>query len=223
MKKTAVLAAVLAILAMNSANLHAQIIEIGFTAEVSEVDDRYDVLGGQISVGNIMTGYYTYDSATPDSAPPEEGGDYEYYSSPYGISVNVVDLVFQTDPDNVYFLIEVLNNVVSMDNYLLRSYNNLSLPNGIIVEHISWQLDDFTATALSSDALPTTPPVLADWSDNRGITIMGYGPRPGQPGLDAEFLIGAPVTSVYIIPEPATILLFSLGTALALRKHRRQK
>jgi hypothetical protein len=42
-----------------------------------------------------------------------------------------------------------------------------------VVEHISWQLDDPTLAALSSEALPVDAPVLADWQSFFGITITG--------------------------------------------------
>jgi hypothetical protein len=46
----------------------AEPIAMEFTAEVSQVYDFDNVLGGAISVGDTMTGTYTYDSATPDSS-----------------------------------------------------------------------------------------------------------------------------------------------------------
>jgi hypothetical protein len=88
-------------------------------------------------------------------------------------------LIFKTDPSNVYFLVEICNNHGSpnpSDNYLLRSYNNLPLSNGIHVDHIAWQLDDDTCTAISSIALPTTPPRLGDWQSIFGLTLTGYDP-----------------------------------------------
>ena len=105
---------------------------------------------------------------------------------------------------------EVLNDHTGQDAYLLRSYNYLPLSNGVHVEHISWQLDDYSATALSSDDLPITPPVLVDWPDTWAhLTIFGYC---------NSYFLRAEVTSA--IPEPATILLLTLGSLFLTNRRR---
>ena len=90
------------------------------------------------------------------------------------------------------------------DGYLLRSYNNLPLSNDTSVDEISWQLNDPSASVFSSDALPTTAPVLEDWQSIYGLRL--HGER-------GEYIIDATVTSA--IPEPATLLLFGWGILLA--------
>jgi hypothetical protein len=127
---------------------------------------------------------------------------------PHGIFLNVGDFDFETDLANVDFLVEIADNYSSRDNYLLRSYNNMPLSNGTFVDHISWQLDDPTGNALSSDALPTTPPVLDDWQSIVGLRLEG----------DRAFLINAHVTSA--VPEPSTIILFGIGCLLMARTKR---
>lgn len=178
-------------------------ITIQIAAEVVYVDDRGNVLGGTVNVGDTISGQYTYDSATPDSNPLETVGDYWHSSSPHGIMVSAGELVFQTEPDNVQFLVEIVNDHNGTDAYLLRSYENLPLPNGVMVEHISWQLDDPTATALSSEGLPTDPPNLADWDSVFGLSITGCFPDPHMPewcDLESEFFIRAHVISASTIP-----------------------
>ena len=200
------------ILALSASSLRAAIITIDITAEISDVDDLGGLLEGLVNVGDIITGSYTYDSATPDSDPLETGGSYDYFSEFYGISLSVSGFVFQTDPDNVDFRIDILNNHLGQDGYVLRSYHNLPLSNGVLIDYISWQLDDYSCTALSSDALPTTPPVLEDWESIGGITIdFGY---------KGSSMIRAHVTSAELVPEPATVFLLGLGALALLRKRR---
>ncbi len=174
------------------------VVTINITALVALVDDPDNVLGGTINVGDTITAIYTYDSTTPDSNPLPTVGDYRHSSPPYGITVNAGGFVFETDPNNVDFLVEIVNDHggPARDNYLLRSYNNLPLSNGALVEHISWQLDDPTATALSSEALPKVPPVLADWESIFGLVLRLDG--IGVP-FGPEYFIRAHVTSADLV------------------------
>ncbi len=154
-------------------------ITVYFTAQVAFVDDINNLLEGRINEGDIITGKYTYKSTTPDSNPSPTVGDYWHNASPYGIEVNAGGFLFSTDPKNVNFLVEVTkdNNGYPWDSYLLRSYTNLPLSNGVFVDHIAWQLDDPTGTALSSDSLPTGPPVLTNWQSYFGFELTGSEPN----------------------------------------------
>jgi hypothetical protein len=119
-------------------------VTIAIQARVISVSDTDNVLDQEVEVGDIITGKYMYSTSTMDSNDLDSTvGDYHHNTEPYGIFLEIGSLVFQTDPNNVDFLLELVNR--ESDHYLLRSYNNLPLSNGVLVEHISWQLDDFTA------------------------------------------------------------------------------
>jgi hypothetical protein len=91
-------------------------------------------------------------------------------------------LQFRTDPQDVDFLVELVNDhgFPASDNYLIRSYNNVfdvNVPANPrdpmrITKHISWQLDDPTLNALHGIALTETAPVLADWQSFFGLMIV---------------------------------------------------
>jgi hypothetical protein len=154
-------------------------ITIDFTATVTDVSDRQNQVPG-VHVGDVITGKYSYNLATPDSNQLAEVGDYVYTGTSknklgFGISVNLGQFTAQTDPNNPNFLVEIIDNYQDLDNYLLRSYNNTST--GPTVEHISLQLDDPTQTALTSPALPTKPPVLSAWQQPFGFEVRGAGSR----------------------------------------------
>jgi hypothetical protein len=216
---------VVVVLALWAASAAAAIIEIGLTAEVTEVDDTGGLLEGQINVGDLIPGSYKYDSDTPDmdwhgAYPPPAVGDYWHWSAPYGIRLNAGGFVFQTDPDDVRFAIEILNDHPG-DGYNLMSENNLPIYEDVSVSIIRWQLDDYSGTALSSHALPTTAPVLADWADTWfGLMITGGTIPPRTPG-GSSYLIRSSVTSVWLVPEPGTALLLAFGGLAVLRKRRR--
>jgi hypothetical protein len=193
-----------------SVSVRAELIQIGFVAKVRSVQDPQGNLDGKISTNDLMVGVYTYESTTTDSNPLPGVGDYNYYSSLYGIRISADGFTFQTDPTNVNFLIELCNNLYGGDYYLLRSYVNLPLSNGIAVEHISWQLDDPQAMALSSTALLTVPPDLSAFQSIWGLSITG--------DKYSNYEIIADVTSAYIIPEPISLGLLVLGGLFLRRK-----
>jgi hypothetical protein len=165
-------------------------IKIEIRATVSLVDDPDNLLTNTVHPGDIITGVYSYNSFVVDSNPLAEVGDYRYTTAPNGFRLNVNGLTFATDPADVDFLLEVVNNYQNLDNYLLISYNNLfavSARGEFVMNTIDWQLDDPTQTALSSATLPRTPPILSDWQSIFGLTIDSSG--------DNHFLIRANVTS----------------------------
>ena len=194
----------------------AEMVSIAIEAQVAAVEDPSGALDGEVEVGDVITGTYTYDSSTTDSNPLPTVGDYRHLSTPFGISLSAGSLVFETDPDNVDFLVEIVNDhgVPARDNYLLRSYRNRRLANGAHIEHISWQLDDPTSTALSSADLPATPPVLGDWQSFFGLTIEGGSCTPS-----GGFFIRAHVTSAVTTdstqPRPRVEISPPSGTYVA--------
>lgn len=176
------------------------LITIEIEGVVDSVDDSLGYLEGNVNIGDTITGSYTYDS----SVTRLPGERYQFDSPPCGVFLSAGEFDFQTDPSNVYFEMGIGNDLSWGDTYFFISFNNLPLSNGTEVGYISWQLDDPTGNALSSDALPITTPVLEDWQGNR-LRLEA----------DRTYFIDAHVTSA--IPEPATIILLSMG-GLFLRK-----
>jgi hypothetical protein len=182
--------ALLAGLAWNPASANCAQIRIEITATVSLVDDPDNLLENRVAPGDIITGFYTYNSFAVDSNPLPEVGDYSYNTEPNGIRLNVNGLRFGTNPMDVDFLLEVVNNYENLDNYVVISYNNffaVSAMGEFVTNTIDWQLDDPTQTALSSATLPRTAPVLSNWQSIFGLSISSTG--------DDSFLIRANVTS----------------------------
>ncbi len=190
-------------------------IAIMLDAEVRVVDDQFNLLGGAIQVGDYIFGKYIYDSATSDSDPSPSIGIYEHTSSPYGIAFAVGGFIFTTDRNNVNFTIGIINDDFYYgigDFYGVTSRNNMQLSNGILVNRIMWLLKDSTGNAISSDALPTTAPVLSDWPDN---VIYVYG---SDPEFSYYYRIEANVTKatlsrskardVHFTMQPISIWLF---------------
>ncbi len=151
----------------------AAIKNFGFQGTVTTVSDLNFLLDGSITNGTPFEGYYVFDTSAASENPDSTVGDYRYTTSAFGVTVKAGNYVFRSNPDHVNFLIELVNRT-NDDHYLFRSYNNVcSQP--LLVDHISWQLDDTTGTALTSASLPPTPPVLASYTQIFGLMISGGG------------------------------------------------
>ena len=81
-------------------------VKISFTGTVTQVDDRSNLLYGNVKVGTPITGEYTYRLPTKDTNTDQTVGDYPHDKKAFGITVNVGGFVFKTDPKNVNFLVE---------------------------------------------------------------------------------------------------------------------
>lgn len=151
-------------------------VTIELVAIIASVSDSDNLLGGNVEVGDLITGTYTYDPTTVDESTLATVGDYRHDSSPYGIFLDINGYEFKTDLNDVDFLVELLNDhgTAPKDAYLLRSYNNAHVYLGLSVGHISWQLDDPSAVKLTSTELTSEPPVLAGWTSTFGLTITGF-------------------------------------------------
>lgn len=204
-KITILAACILSGLILNPLGAQATLITIQIEAVVDSVWDDGNYLEGKIGVGDTITGFYVYESTTPDSSPLDPvQGNYWHYAAPAGIALTVGGFNFMTDPFNVAFHVAIRNNGSRDDSYWLANSNNLALSNGASVDNIVWLLNDNIPNVFSSDALPQTAPFLANWEWN---VLDIYA--------DRKYGIRAHVTSA--IPEPTTIILLSIG-GLFLRK-----
>jgi hypothetical protein len=216
--KKGIIIITIGILGIIGSKTQAGLIEIVIEAEVTAVSDSGNLLEGNVNVGDTITGSYKYDSETPDNNPTDTSlGNYWLRSSPYGIFLTVGGLEFKTDLDSVKFDILIANNDISSsrDIYGLTSYNNTFLENNTPVDIISWDLNDYTETAIDNDLLPITAPIVNDWQSVNILLISGGEER----GI--RFGIGANVTSAVLVPEPSTLILITLG--LGLLKERGNK
>jgi hypothetical protein len=158
---------------LTALSIFAEVKNLGIQGTITSVIDTSFVLDGSITNGTPFEGYYVFDTRATNSNSDPTVGDYWFNNSAAGIVVKAGNYVFRTNPQHVDFLIELVNRPDS-DNYLLRSYNNVcSQP--VLVDHIAWQLDDSSGTALTDVVLPETPPVLSNFNQVVGLTVQGGG------------------------------------------------
>jgi len=163
-------------------------------ATVSLVVDLDNLLNDFIRIGDTVTGTIVFNNTVADANDSDTVADYWHTTAPYGMYLAIGDLAFETDPDDVNFLFELINDhgTPAHDGHLFRSYNNFPLSLTLDVNHISWQLDDATGTALDSTDIPAEPPALTNWTQGFGLTITGNDAADEW----STFLIRATVTSV---------------------------
>jgi len=192
----------------------AEIVTIELTGQVTYVDEYSTTLQQLFHIGDPVTGTYTYNTDAFDRNPRSSVGDYHYDAEPYGVKLEIDGFSIQTDPENVDFLLEVGNNHAysSWDHYLVYSYNNKPIPNGMTVWFIAWNLRDSSGTALTNDALPQLAPSLGDWDYNE--LRVDFGLKGGS-------TVGARITSVQVIAEPTTFAVIGIGSMLLVVRRKR--
>ncbi|HEY7191298.1 MAG TPA: hypothetical protein VH436_32320 [Vicinamibacterales bacterium] len=161
-------AAILVLLWTTSAA--AQDVTVSFSGTLTLVDSSPFP---ELTVGVPFSGSYTYSLATTDTNSFPQVGDYFHIGSQYGVTVTIGTHTFRTDPQNVNFLVELVNDYQNLDNFVFHSYNNVNTDSAI-VQMISFQLDDPTQTALTNVSLPTGALDLSRWQQFFGFDIDGY-------------------------------------------------
>jgi hypothetical protein len=167
-------------------------------------------LPSTIYQGVTFTGTYTYDSSAIDS-----GDGHHYYDAPYGISLSLGGYEFKTAPNHVgQFDMWITTNGPGLASAthvysVCSQYQNISIPSvGFNIGTIRWDLADSTQTALSSDTLPVTAPVLANWDYNH-LRISSYD------GTNGIWIYG---TVTQATPEPLSSVLMTIGVFLLRRR-----
>ena len=166
-----------ALLATFGGAAHAQDVTVSFKGTITTYDSQYENPFPDLTVGTPFTGYYTYSLATPETNSLPEVGDYWHSSAPYGVTVTIGNRTFKSNPANVSFIVELVNDYYNQDNFVFHSYNNLDV-DGAPVQFISFQLDDFSQTALTDVNLPSTALNLSNWTQTFGLNISAsvYSP-----------------------------------------------
>jgi hypothetical protein len=187
----------------------AELITIEYSARVNELTatttQGLDRLNALFRTGQVLTGSYTYESTTRDSAADPLSGLY----------FNAGNSLVLNSGANVYNAAEVgieISNLSSVDIYRVVS-NRItpSIINGLNSFGIILALtDNINATALSSDALLRTAPNLAAFNI---ATLSLIFTEAGAPSNVANVL--ATVTRLQVapvaVPVPSSVWLLFLG------------
>ncbi|MBN2456152.1 MAG: PEP-CTERM sorting domain-containing protein [Sedimentisphaerales bacterium] len=198
----------------------AEIITIEVTGIVDSVETGGGlVLDDSINVGSEMLGYCIYDTETPDLATNSDyTGLYELLSicmeiGNYTFTHNTVSdecplfLVGIVDPgykatsaDSCFDGIVTVNGTPKTYDDIIWGYYRIELMN-------LWSSSYYIPT----DSLPTELPDISVFDNRREFEARFYEPKSDN---RAFFDIHGELTSLNLIPEPATILLFGLASLI---------
>lgn len=144
---------------------YAAVTTFNFTGVIVQVDAP---LLGTFAIGDVITGSYTFDSSAPDLDPndPTVG----IYSSGLAYSVSAGSFVSA----GTGFEFNIFNNLVLSPGILRDQYRVALGAQGQSVNGLLYNgftLDLFTngsnPTSLTSDALPSSPPRITDFTNNQ--------------------------------------------------------
>jgi hypothetical protein len=192
-----------------------------------------DPFGGAIGTGDVITGYYTFDSATADVQAGTDLGSYIWNGSPYGVHVDIGSYSFDYDDATQ---IMVRNNcghgsidpvtgcgpVEQKDTFQVISLEQVTTD----ITNVFYQyLIDDTLIAFSDDSLPLTTPSLSDFTRTDG-TIVSRDESDFRSPI-YNYWIDYDLTSLSLrtasVPEPYSLLLMGIGLAgLGFTRKRKQ-
>lgn len=174
MKKGFVLGVSL-LLAFSSFSATAEILTVNVRAQVVEVNDPDNILGGQVSVGQAASGSYRYETTVPDQFSDPEYGQYLQNPQQGRTSIVVGPFTFESDPASSNWQYEVrTSDSYYQDYFWVTSGANKPLANGAGVSMLNIEFSNYSGTS-NSGGLLTSAPNLVDFP-HHAILISGYSP-----------------------------------------------
>jgi len=208
-------------------SVYGEILTVEFTGVVDSIETTSSLaFDGSISVGSEMTGFCAYDTDTPDLSPSEDNGKYALIST----SMTVGNYTFTHDPiSSAAFLVYTEEAVTVGKGAYVAGGLDVRFEGTIFVNGSPQTYDDITwpesyseliDLGTSGEYIPTDAlPDLDSWPDFSSFDLR----KNFRTGFDdcgnLSFEISGELTSLTITPEPATLLLLSLG-GLFLRRRK---
>jgi len=205
------------------ATANAQIVSFEFSGTIQQVTDPGGLLPADITAGVPYSGIVTYDtSRVTDFVPGDSGnGVYRFQGSSandYAMNATVGTHTISWNPTPTlpnYIQAYLLSNHLLDYGARQPQLDGAQPPGSIVDWNANVSLWDTTSTALSSDALPTSAPVL-------GLFDQPTFYLQAANGAD-NYYFGGPITSITPVPEPASAALAAavglLGLGLWRRSH----
>ncbi|MFO0900914.1 MAG: PEP-CTERM sorting domain-containing protein [Pirellulales bacterium] len=183
------------------------------SSQGSFVDDS-----GTFAPGDPISGFWTFDSATPDGDLSPSRGEYAQSGAP-AFQINVGGHTFSANTATVQILDDHALGIGTIDAYDVLSAPASSTLPGLVVNQMQITLRDTAAPldAVTSDALPLAAPNPASF-DQQGQAagqITGFFP-------DGQLFMNLEILSTRVVPEPSGWLLAGMGLAALISATQRR-
>ena len=200
MRPNLFVALVLTYVIFTSSDVRAGPVTWEFTGEITSLVDVDNLFGGAVGVGTRFSGFFTFESTTPDSEPGSGRGTYTNAITLVGGQVGGFTFGGSSGSSNS-ITITKFSTHPQIDAYVARAGTNLLGVEETI--NFSLFLQDFTGVAFPNDSLPLSPPDLS---------ILNEADfRLGLAGSERFNLNGEVMT---LVPEPATLGLVGFGVLI---------
>lgn len=203
-----------------STNANAIILQIDFEGNISSAGSFLDPTG-LFAQGDVLSGFWTVDTDTVDSSADPDRGTYSQSGSP-SFQINIGTSTFQTSTSTIQILNDYTAGIGTIDAYDVLANNETSNIAGLSGLNMQFTFRDtqLPLDALDSDALLAGAPDLSMFDQINQV----QGQLSGTYNDQLFFMnLGINSISVANVPEPATLLLFSVGLlGLGFSRHRKQ-
>ncbi len=181
-----------------------------FTGTVNSVDTQ---LTSEFAVGDPISGSFTFDPASPDQYPTDPTVGIYDFSLAYSVTAGG----FASSGTGFEF--NVFDNLVLAPAALRDQYRAALGSAGPSVNGLSYNgfsLDLFTTssdpTALNSDALPVTPPIINDFQFNQ---LRFYFIDPNNTVTGVDYVIGSLSSLTFVGCAPLSLSISSVTDNVA--------
>ena len=194
---------------------HASLVTFSFDGIISTVDSP---LSGAFSVGQHFSGFYTFESFSPDDDPSSSTGLYRNAVTAPQISIgdyNATGPVLHPDMAGMKSGIQV-SLYQSMDSYMMSAGFSGSA-SGMPPKILTLALNALPQTLLSDDFLPLSPPSSTIAESQASHLFLSFGPSR----LYSSAGISGDISSLTVVSLPASAVLFPTGLSLLAAAGRR--
>jgi len=166
-----------ALLSAFAASAFAAPLTIHVKAHVRHLNDPGNLLGNQLSVGQVIDAEYTYDTAVTDQDPNAMHGNFPQSSLQAKAKITAGTLTFETDPTPSSWFAEAHAHPSEFPgsywSYFRVNYFRIKpLNNGARVDSIFIDFSDRNGYTPSSESILTTAPDLQRYTD-KSIDVFG--------------------------------------------------
>ena len=155
------------LVASGATAVHAEQVAIAISGQVKSVTGNAAAVNSSVHIGDAVTGYYVFDTDTPDGNASPLQGVYPHAAPEHGMVVEIGGLQFASDPAAVDFTVSLDNDLWGPgrgDSARLVSKRNVFGP-GVPAAStdMTISLYERASTALTSDALTVAALLAPQW------------------------------------------------------------